>query len=829
MKTKGLYKRLSQCHKEEEIKHEFANLFGYKYDTNTNIDLYTPEILFEFKYDINMENVIERAKVIAQALYYIRKLKYGNTSKTPSKMICVVDKNEALFIASNQLEDFYLKTKSKSYDWDLQPSNPCKKLVTALANSDIIKELYVYHLSNPEGEKDFIKQHEFYKYQQLSLFDNKKEINENNFYDIFLYWQELFGDYVVNGHKSSEYFLTDIEQGRSMVINEVEVLFSMTSGEKISKPMPIPQYEHFWNTFSKVYDINELTSIRQKMDRMTEISLRRFTGEFFTPVPFAEKALDYIGRVFGSEWWKTGKYRLWDMACGTGNLEYMLPAKALRYCYLSTLLTDDIEYCKKLYPEATVFQYDYLNDDINILKHNELLNMGIKYKLPTQLVQDLNNSDIKWILLFNPPYVTSNNLQRNKKDINKNQVSMTEVQRLMHNEGLGEVSRELSSQFLYRINKEFNNKIAYISMFSKIKYINSNNDQKLRDSFFKYKYTKGFIFPSKSFQGCKESFPVGFLIWNLSQKIDLNKQKIIVDVYNEDIEKIGIKEIKSNNRDSFLSKWIIRENNTQVMPPVSSAIKIAYNNKDKRDRVSENFIASLMCKGNDFFNQNYTALFSSAYASAGGLSVTPNNFEQAMIVHTVRRLPKATWLNDRDQLMQPKIEVMADKEFISDCIIWSLFSDSNNATSLSNIKYEGKIYRIKNELFPYLSDTLKAWNITNPNIKTQAYSKHTERFVAIWLHEHMGDLSNEGITLMYAGEKLYKYFFENFMYLQWAKYQIYNWDVGWWQIKMALKNAGLGQTELNDVKEKHKLLGNNILNKIYAYGFIEPDMQEVNL
>lgn len=191
MKKSSLYSRLSICSKEEEIKHEFANFFEYQYNTNRNIDLYTPEILFEFKYEINMKNIMARSKAIAQALYYIRRLKYGNSSNVPSKMICIVDKDEALFVASNDLQEFFLKTKSANYDWDLPPSNPCKKLVNALANSDIVKKIYVYQLSNPESEKDFIEKHNFYRFQQLSIFDNKKEINENNFYDIFLYWQKL--------------------------------------------------------------------------------------------------------------------------------------------------------------------------------------------------------------------------------------------------------------------------------------------------------------------------------------------------------------------------------------------------------------------------------------------------------------------------------------------------------------------------------------------------------------------------------------------------------------------------------------------------------------
>ncbi|WP_077230005.1 hypothetical protein [Clostridium baratii] len=827
MKEKCLFERLKVCNSEEEVKYEFAKFFKYKIDTRERIDLYSPEILFEFKYKINLDNVTARSKAIAQALYYIRRLKYGNDVRTPSTYICIINKHEALFVEVEELKDYFYKSKALNYDWDLAPSNPCRKLVSDLSNSSVVKELYVYHLDDSESEKEFISKLESYQSgEQLSLFGNKKEINENNFYNIFKYWESLFGVYVEDGRKSSEYFITDIEQGRTCVIDNTQVLFRMNSGESFTKSLPVSKYEHFWNVYAKVQDVNQIMAIRQKMDRMSEISLRRFTGEFFTPLIFAEKAIDYLGRVIGTKWWTSGKYRLWDMSAGTGNLEFLLPSDALKYCYISSLLSDDVEYCKKIYPDSTVFQYDYLNDDINILKHPDLLEKGIKYKLPQNLVEDLKDPDIKWILFFNPPYATSNNNARNKNIANKDGVSMTEVQKIMTQKMLGEVSRELMSQFLYRISHEFRGKDAYIGMFSKIKYMNATNDQKLRDKFFQYRYEKGFIFSSASFEGCKAKFPVGFIIWNMKQKIKLEQQQIYVDVYNNNVEKVGVKEIKVENKNNFLSKWIDREPCTEIMPPLSNAIKVANSNKDKRDRVAKDFIASFMCKGNDFLNQNYTALLSAPYVSAGALSITPNNFEKSMIVHTVRRLPKASWINDRDQLKQPIVNVLEDEEFVSNCVLWSLFSNSNTTASMSNVEYGGRIYRIKNELFPFTTDHMKEWNVVDPDIKTQIWAKNSERYAALWLKNHR--LSKEGKELLKHAEKLYRFYYSHMNEVSWPKYKIYDWDIGWWQLRMSINEVGIGQEELDNVRKAHILLGEKIIKKIYEYKFIEPDMEQVN-
>ena len=107
----------------------------------------------------------------------------------------------------------------------------------------------------------------------------------------------------------------------------------------------------------------------------------------------------------------------------------------------------------------------------------------------------------------------------------------------MTEQGLGETSRELMSQFVFRISMEFEGKDAYIAMFSKIKFINAPNDQRLRSIVFNYTFNKGFVFSSKCFSDCRASFPVGFTIWTTAKRKALEKQRIILDVFNEHTEK----------------------------------------------------------------------------------------------------------------------------------------------------------------------------------------------------------------------------------------------------------------------------------------------------
>ena len=168
-----------------------------------------------------------------------------------------------------------------------------------------------------------------------------------------------------------------------------------------------------------------------KVDRLTDEPIRRFTGEFFTPVSFARKAHSYLERVVGPKWWTKG-YRLWDMAAGTGNLEWFLPADAYPSIYLSTLYHEDVQHCKRVFPGATVFQYDYLNDDVESVFDDQSL-FDRANKKPQNLIRDLHDPNIKWIIFINPPFATSQKAGYSGES--KRSVSDTRIRPLMHSQG----------------------------------------------------------------------------------------------------------------------------------------------------------------------------------------------------------------------------------------------------------------------------------------------------------------------------------------------------------------------------------------------------------
>ncbi len=806
---------LASARTEEEVKFAYAKYFDLDYDTSHRHDLYHKQVFFEFKSNKNFHNLKTRATTLAQTLYYIHRLKFGGDAEQPVPyQLCMADQNEAIITETLLWKDFYSDEGGK-YDWDLAPSSPDPNLIDDLASTPLVRNIRVYDVQNTSAFEVFAAKLTIQLDPQQILWGDKKIVNEENFEDVFKYWNEVFGEAVRNGTKPSRYFVADIQEGHSRYFaSESKVMFNV--GDQVWKEKKIlsRDYEHFWSIYDRVQDPEIVRGVLAKIDRLTDDTLRRFYGEFFTPVKFARKALDYIAKTVGKDWWKSGEYRLWDMAAGTGNLEYGLPSEAWPYCYMSTIYDEDVEHCKRLFRGAEVFKYDYLNDDVENLFQS--LDFGFSWKLPQKLRDDLANPNIKWIILINPPFATSQKAGLNHGD-SKEGVSSTKVRELMHEANLGEVSRELFAQFLFRIKREFAGKVSHLGLFSKIKYLNANNDQKLRDKLFHFSFEKGFLFSSANFSGTSKSnqFPVGFLVWNLGEACRIEQQEILLDIFDENVQKIGIKRVTTENRERFLSKWIERPAATISFPPFGSAITLKADNDDRRDRVAEGFLASLMCAGNDPQHQNNTALLSGPYVSAGALSVTPENFEQAMVVHAVRRIPKANWLNDRDQFLQPNTEL--SQEFINDCTVWNLFSNSNQTASLRDVEYEGRTYQIRNHFFPFPIADVKKWKIDDSQI-AESLSTGEDAYVAKWLADQ--ELSSEALSVLRKGNQIYQYYFENLGQIPTTKFKIENWDAGWWQIRNALGDVNLGKEMITELKALHGELREKILPDISRYGIL---------
>jgi hypothetical protein len=807
-------RRLKESTQEDEVRAIYSKYFGIIYNTSNRHDLYTPQVLFEFKYDKNFLNLKALATILAQSLYYIRRLKYEDVQKAIPFFLCLADKNEASLTETNKWSAYY---SNDTYDWERPPSKPDPKLVDHLVKEPETGKLHVYRI-NLKGEHSAFKKNldNALNPQMIINFGDKKIINEENFEAVFDHWKNILGKYIVNGYKDSFYFLSNIQKDKIIVDREnSRVAFTFEDKNSKTQKVLMKDYDYFWGVYDYVTSQDTINGIHAKLDRLTDENQRRFEGEFYTPLRFGKKAVHYISEALGKNWYKTGKYRIWDMAAGTGNLEYHLPAEAYKYLYMSTLHASEADHLKKVFPNATCFQYDYLNDDVEYLKTTGKLSFEPNWKLPKKLRDELKDDSITWLVYINPPFATAQ--VGGAKGESKKGVSKTKVEVLMDNENVGHVKRELFAQFMFRLVHELP-KNTYLGMFSKLKYLNAPDSVEYRDKFFNFKYESGFLFKSTNFNGVKGNYPIGFLLWNLSK--DRESKTVEIDIVNENAITIGVKHLALIEKNDVLNNWFERPKNSNdyILPPLSNGITVKDGNTDTRHRARHDFLASICSNGNDFQHAKYVVMLSSPNASAGAFTVNEENFLQAVTLHAVKKIPKPTWLNDRNQFLIPRLE--PTQEFYCDCVIWSLFASSNETTSLSNVQYLGNTYQIKNNFFPFKIDDLKKWEVKDPDFRQQL-SNDEDRFVANWILQN--ELSEEAKTVLTKAKEVYKFFYSHLNEMATQNWKIDTWDAGWYQIRRSLTEHNLAADELNELKTASDELAKKILPQIEEFGFLDKD------
>jgi hypothetical protein len=144
-------------------------------------------------------------------------------------------------------------------------------------------------------------------------------------------------------------------------------------------------------------------------DTLIEEVGRRFTGDFWTPKLWADKAHELISAELGDDW--KDNYLVWDAAAGTKNLtrDYCFgrhcgldpqsPKTGNLFC--STLHEEEIAISDMYNPEANTFQYDFLNDDVWLPAGQRTITDSLK--MPVELYKTLTDKR-PFVFFMNPPY-----------------------------------------------------------------------------------------------------------------------------------------------------------------------------------------------------------------------------------------------------------------------------------------------------------------------------------------------------------------------------------------------------------------------------------------
>ncbi len=796
MSALSLYEKLQHAKTEEDVKDIYIKALGLKGYSKGLVDIQTDEIWFEAKFHTTSTYVM-----FTQLLFYVQQALKSGESVPP--LLAVVDRDKAAVMKTDIVIPFL---KKETVKWGKSATKFPKEAVDQVSNF-IGTHLVSFKIADHAQEfiatvKTAIKTGDIIRTQ----------ITPDNLKQVFDRWVEMIGREIagVDPEKYNLLFFADVMSdgtlathenlpARLVHINNQPAFFLDSKMYELGNK---EGYRRFWAIYHRPPEKEYRNYLLERRDSLIPLDERAFRGAYYTPLHVVDKAYDKLTEVLGKNWQKN--YIVWDMCCGVGNLE--VKHSNHRNIYMSTLDRADVDvmHATRTCVAATRFQYDYLNDDIT---DDGRIDYTLTNKMPAGLRQAIAEGK-KILVLINPPYAEAANSLGNE---GKTDVAKTRIGALMQDEDYGYASRELFVQFVARVAKEM--PTATLAMFSTLKYVNAPNFEDFRAA-WNANYLGGFIVHSKAFDGLKGNFPIGFLVWKTAN--DASKKTPITEITAEIIDKkgtpIGEKSFYNLSNQTLLGEWIIRPRANDVEAlPLKNAFSPTTNTKDVRGtKWADGAIGSLICKGSDLQNAGtQTALLSSGYCSAGALFVTPENLWQAAIVFSVRRLIKPTWINDRDQFLQPSAPL--SEEFRADCLIWMLFNGSNLSAGADGLEWNGRTWSLVNHFIPY----------------TEAEVGASGRFESDFMVRYLADkkLSNEAKAVLDAGRTLWRaYFAQTDTFAVREEYKLNRPDAGWYQIRNALKKrneAGDGPpVDFSAFETAYKALSEKLAPMVFELGFL---------
>jgi len=725
----------------------------------TNVDGKEISVLIEYKYDIQMKDRVQRSKVIAQCLGYIKKFEDGGRS-IPKLILCG-DINECFIVHTNNLIKYL---DLEGVDWSVAPcsmgdtninlSFEIAKEVNPWVHdidrdfkfSDIANEI-ISECSNIESKTHITEKNieKIYNIFCDRVLKDKKKISANDLVGIFIGTMLNPDQYYKHPRKAN----TLVANDKSVSINGLE-------------------FDAFMHHYNSDYTPKEKRVFSAISDRLIEDTNRRNKGEFYTPTLFVDYAHGMIEKELGAHW--KDNYVVWDCCCGTKNLTRDYRFKEL---YCSTLEQAELDISRNYNKEACNFQFDFLNDCLD----------DLKVKAPGLLEAFELNKPICFFI--NPPYGSVG-----KSESGKGYKGLTakEANSKVKERSTCQV-RDLLVQFLYRIveiKQKYKLTNCNIACFTKPTWLTASIYKPFRKLFMSnFEYKSGIMFNAGEFANVSAQWGITFNIWKTG--------KCESSEYIHSLVKSVDSEVKVVSTKCLYNKDDIAHNISKVLTNHGVSLNLRCSYRE------------------DVQHFNYNGI----YTHGGEKDITDTNFEDAIIYTSARTLTVPSWVNDKDRLLAPNKNNEHYNKFYLDSIILNLVSYQQS------YRFNDKPNEINPYFWMSKQEMLDLANEHNNDYTYEDALNSNERFVYLKLQDIKDDLSPEAKAVLDKATELVKSSFKyrEMFNESHPEYQINNWDCGWYQIKALLKE--FMPNELKEFRAIYKQLADKMRPMVYELGFLK--------
>ena len=757
------------------------------------------KMIIEYKYNEDMKQKSAIAKVLVQVVFYLKR--FEDAGMELPNVVMVGDINECFVMHSNDL----LKYLDWDVNWKIAPSEAykkCPEMVLGIVEDESINP-YVFWIDESFDFKDVIE-------KIHSLCENVKRyvrITEHNIASIFEYFRDrvLIKKDALTANELVTVFIGLITNDEAYCLHPRKKNTLITPNGSI--PVNSASFVSFFDQYAREYTPQERMNFTAIADRLLEDTTRRRQGAFFTPTKFVDFAHRMIEKELGENW--RDEYVVYDCCCGSLNLTRDYRFKEL---YCSTLDKGELELGSRYNPEATKWQMDFLNDG------DECLDKGLIKAFE-------QNKPI--VFFINPPYGTAGVM--GNTGTSKAGTNNTAIRDEMNATKFGG-SENLQHQFMYRITKliqKYNLTNAYFALFSKPIWLSGSKQGKFLKNFSsQWECRDAYLFQASHFADVSGAWGISLTLWksdNQATPITEYNMKLIDILDDGSIDVFGNHTLYNASLLKGANDWCeINAPKTAIYPNLTSGLNIDSTQRLNK-AIPDQYGQLVMSDPKVVGNQTGVLMLSSTNANAHSKCISISNFTRCTALFTARKLIEGNWVNDKDEYLAPNENHHDYKRFEADSIVYSLFHNSSNQTSMRQIMYKGKLYDIPNEFFWMSKDTMMDLaNEHHDDFMFNDARTSKERYVSALLQkpevqQHLSETSKQLLSMateMTVKSMKYRTLFES----DHPDYHIHTWDAGYYQLKNLWKEYM--PEDFKRFRDLFKSFGNELRPLVYSLGFL---------
>lgn len=293
---------------------------------------------------------------------------------------------------------------------------------------------------------------------------------------------------------------------------------------------------------------------------------------------------------------------------------------------------------------------------------------------------------------------------------------------------------------------------------------------------------------------------------------------------NLEVIKTSVKTLYNTDDVEPASEWVkkpLKGMKTHDVPQLTSALRY---NQNGGGSVVKDFLGYMVNNSNNVYKSGQAVFIgSSTFSMAHGLSIHSLNLFRCFSLFSARKIVKGDWLNDKDEYLAPNEKHESFDQFTIDSVIYSLFNNSSEQSSLRQIEYKEKLWDIKNEFFWMSVDKMK--ELADQNGYDELYndartSSDRHVYKLLFGEEKIYDkLSLDAKAVLDKATELVERSMELRQVMANDENHLNSWDAGYAQLKLVWKEYF--QEEFKEFRQLYKNLEDRMRPLVYELGFLK--------